>query len=125
MVLNVDEFTVIEGGKHTLDAKEYAHGNAAARSAGGLLITTSHKNPSGVGLSWPQVLGVLPYGADTLAIIGSFCLVTLYGSGAATLARPILDRKISEIHEGGTHCEVRINRIKIETRMLGDPTKRE
>ena len=114
MVLSVDEFTLIEGGKHALDAKEYAPGNAAARSAGGLLVTTSHKNMSGIGLSWPQVLGVLPHGTDTLAIIGSFCLVTLYGPGVATLARPILDRRISELREGGEFNSGRIDRITIE-----------
>jgi hypothetical protein len=114
MVLHVDEFTVIEGGKHALDAKEYTPGNAAARSAGGLLITTSHKNPSGIGLSWPQVLGVIPYDTDTLAIIGSFCLVTLYGSGAATFARPILDRRVSELREGSEFHGGRIERITIE-----------
>lgn len=123
MVPHVDEFTVIEGGKHALEAKEYASGNAAARSAGGLIITTSHKNPSGIGLAWPQVLGVMPYGTDTLAIIGSFCLVTLYGSGVASLARLILDRKISELREHGEFYGGRIERITIEGNLpkLGNP----
>jgi hypothetical protein len=51
---------------------------------------------------------------DTLAIIASFCLVTLYGSRVASLARLIPDRKISEIHEGGEFNGGRIDRITIE-----------
>jgi hypothetical protein len=55
----------------------------------------------------------MPYGTDTLALIVSFCLVTLYGPGVATLARVILDRRISELREGMETDGARIDKITI------------
>jgi hypothetical protein len=95
MHLSAEELTLIEGGKSPKDGKEHAF---AARAAGGLLITVNDK--PGIGIVWPQLLGVVPSGNDTLAIIASFCFVTLHGPGVATLARSILDRRISELREG-------------------------
>jgi hypothetical protein len=109
---HADELTLIEGGKRHQDGKEPALSGAAARTAGGLLITAS--DGQGVGIVWPQILGVMPYGADTLAIVASFCLVTLYGPGVATLARVILDRKVSELREGLETDGARIDKITIE-----------
>lgn len=101
-----DDFTLIEGGK------EHAFSATAARTAGGLLVTTS--DHQGIGIVWPQVLGVMPSGNDTLAIVASFCLVILHGPGVAILARVILDRRISELREGGKYDGARIDRITIE-----------
>jgi hypothetical protein len=106
MSRNADELTLIEGGK------EHAFSGTAARTAGGLLITASEGK--GVGIVWPQILGVMPYGTDTLAIIASFCLVTLTGSGVAALARIVLDRRISELREGMEIDGARIDTITIE-----------
>lgn len=100
-----DDLTLIEGGK------EHSFSGTASRTAGGLYLTNSQQ---GIGIVWPQILGVMPYGTDTLAIITSFCLVTLYGHGVATLVRPILDRRISELREGFEMEGVRIDRIVIE-----------
>ena len=108
----VDELTLIEGGKSHRDGKEPAFSTAAARAAGGLLVTTG--NGQGIGIVWPQILGVIPSGSNTLAIVASFCLVTLYGIGVASLARVILDRRISELREGGETDGVRIEKITIE-----------
>jgi hypothetical protein len=106
---NVDDLTLIEGGReHTFSA-------TAARTAEGLLVSAS--DGQGVGIAWPQMLGVIPFGSDTLAIVTSFCLVTMYGSGVATLARPILDRRISELREGDDRDGVRIERITIESNL--------
>jgi hypothetical protein len=118
------ELTVIEGGKSREKHAEHADARARAKNAGGLMITTSHRHQSGIGLAWPQVLGVIPYGTDTLAIVGSFCLVTLHGSGVADLARPILDRRLSELREGGEFHGGRIDRITIEGNLpkLGNQT---
>jgi hypothetical protein len=63
---------------------------------------------------WPQVLGVMPSGNDTLAIIASFYLVTRHGPGVATLARPIPDRRLSELREGDDRHGLRINTIPNE-----------
>lgn len=104
-----EDFTLIEGGK------EHAFSGTAARTAGGLYITTSRQ---GVGIVWPQVLGVMPYGTDTLAIIASFCLVTLYGAGVAALARLILDRRIAELREGMEIEGVSIEKITIDSNLL-------
>lgn len=117
------ELTVIEGGKSWKEKQETTISNKAALAAEGLLITTSHKNPSGIGLAWPQVLGVIPYDTYTLVIVSSFCLVTLHGPGVATLARPILDRKISEMREGGTIGEARVEKITIESKLLTEIDK--
>jgi hypothetical protein len=106
MSRSADELTLIEGGK------EHAFSGTAARTAGGILVTKS--DGEGVGIVWPQVLGVMPYGTDTLAIIASFCLVTLYGAGVASLARVILDRRISELREGMEIDGARIARITVE-----------
>lgn len=107
-----EELTLIEGGKNKKDGKEHAFSGTAARTAGGLLVTTS--DGQGIGMVWPQVLGVIPSGSDTLAIIASFCLVTLHGPGVATLARSILDRRISELREGMETDGVCIAKITIE-----------
>ena len=101
-----DDFTLIEGGK------EHAFSGTAARTAGGLMVTAGSGH--GIGIVWPHLLGVIPYGADTLAIVASFCLVTLHGPGVASLARPILDRRISELREGDDRDGVRIDKITIE-----------
>jgi hypothetical protein len=114
MSRSADELTLIEGGK------EHAFSGTAARTAGGLLITGSEQ---AVGMVWPQILGVMPYGTDTLVIIASFCLVTLYGSGVATLARVILDRRISELREGMEIDGARIDKITIEGNFSGRPIK--
>lgn len=108
-----DEFMLIEGGK------EQAFSATAARTAGGLLVSAG--SSQGIGIMWPQVLGVIPYGADTLAIVASFCLVTLHGPSVATFARPILDRRISELREGDDRDGVRIDKITIEGKL---PTSR-
>jgi prepilin-type N-terminal cleavage/methylation domain-containing protein len=107
-----DELTLIEGGKRHQENKEHAFSGTAARTAGGLLVTTS--DGQGIGMVWPQVLGVFPSGSDTLAIVASFCLVTLHGPGVATLARVILDRRIAELREGMEVDRVRIDKITIE-----------
>lgn len=107
-----DELTLIEGGKNKKEGKEHAFSGTAARTAGGLLVTTSAGQ--GIGMVWPQVLGVILSGTDTLAIIASFCLVTLHGSGVASLARVILDRRISELREGMEADGVRIECITID-----------
>lgn len=110
---SVDELIVIEGGRSQKDGgKDSAFSATTARTAGGLLITLDDR--PGVGIVWPQLLGVMPCGADTLAIIATFCLVTLSGSGVATLARVILDRRISELREGMELNGARIERISIE-----------
>jgi hypothetical protein len=109
MSRNADELTLIEGGK------EHAFSGTAARTAGGLLITGSDQ---AIGMVWPQILGVIPSGSDALAIIASFCLVTLYGSGVASLARFILDRRISELREGMEIDGARITKITIEGNLL-------
>lgn len=109
---SAEELTLIEGGKRHQENKEQAFSGTAARTAGGLLITAS--NHQGIGIVWPQVLGVIPSGSDTLAIIASFCLVTLHGPGVATLARAILDRRISELREGMETDGGRIDRVTIE-----------
>jgi hypothetical protein len=114
MSRNADELTLIEGGK------EHAFSGTAARTAGGLLVTGSEQ---AVGMVWPQILGVMPYGTDTLVIIASFCLVTLYGSGVAALARVILDRRISELREGMEIDGARIDKITIEGNFPGSPIK--
>lgn len=106
MSQHADDFTLIEGGK------EHAFSGTAARTAGGLIVTKS--DGQGIGIVWPQILGVMPYGTDTLVIIGSFCLVTLYGSRVASLARVILDRRISELRERVETDGVRIDKITIE-----------
>jgi hypothetical protein len=112
MSRSADELTLIEGGK------EHAFSGTAARIAGGLLITGSDQ---AVGIVWPQILGVMPHGTDTLVIIASFCLVTLSGSGVATLARVILDRRISELREGFEANGVRIDRVTIESNLPKPP----
>jgi hypothetical protein len=124
MSQNADELTLIEGGRRHPDSKEPAFSGAAARTAGGLLVTAS--DGQAVGIVWPQILGVLPYGTDTLALIASFCLVTLYGPGVATLARVILDRRISELREGMVTDGARIDKITIEGNLpkLGNPLER-
>jgi hypothetical protein len=61
---------------------------------------------------------ITPSGSDALAIIASFCLVTLYGSGVASLARFILDRRISELREGMEIDGARITKITIEGNLL-------
>jgi hypothetical protein len=111
MSQNADELTLVKGGKQYQEDKEHSFSGTAARTAGGLYLTNSQQ---GIGIVWPQVLGVMPYGADTLVIIASFCLVTLHGSSVATLARVILDRRISELREGGEYDGARIERITIE-----------
>lgn len=108
-----DELTLIEGGKSQKDGKESAFSGTAARTAGGLLIAT--ENGQGIGIVWPQILGVVPSGTDTLAIVASFCLVTLYGTGVASLARSILDRRLSELREGMEADGVKIEKITIES----------
>jgi hypothetical protein len=106
MLQNAEGLIVIEGGK------EHAPSGITARTAGGLLITVNDK--PGIGMVWPQILGVMPFGNDTLVIIASFCIVTLHGPGVITLARSILDRRISELREG-LHIEgARIDKITIE-----------
>lgn len=111
MSQNADELTLIEGGKRHQESKEHSFSGTAARTAGGLYLTNSQQ---GIGIVWPQILGVMPHGADTLAIVASFCLITLHGSGVATLARLILDRRLSELREGGEYDGARIDRITIE-----------
>ena len=111
MPQNADELTLIEGGKRHPESKEHGFSGTAARVSGGLQIANSQQ---GIGIVWPQILGVMPHGADTLAIIASFCLVTLYGPGVATLARVIIDRRISELHEGLETDGARIDKITIE-----------
>lgn len=111
MSQNVDELTLIEGGKRHQESKEHSFSGTAARTAGGLYLTNSQQ---GIGIVWPQILGVMPHGTDTLAVVASFCLVTLRGPGVATLARPILDRRISELREGDDRDGVRIDKIAIE-----------
>jgi hypothetical protein len=112
MPQNADELTLIEGGKRLSESKEHDFSGTASRTAGGLLITSGDR--PAVGIVWPQLLGVMPHGTDTLALIASFCLVTLYGPGVATLARVILDRKISELREGMETDGARIDKITIE-----------
>lgn len=114
-----DELTLIEGGRNQKDGKEPAFSGTTARTAGGLLITTG--DGQGIGIVWPQILGVMPSGTDTLAIVASFCLVTLYGSKVAALARAILDRRISELREGMEADGVRIDRITIEGNLPKPP----
>jgi hypothetical protein len=104
-----DDFTLIEGGK------EHAFSGTAARTAGGLLVSAG--SGQGIGIVWPQVLGIIPFGTETLAIVGSFCLVTLYGPGVVSLARPILDRRICELREGLQIDGARIDRITIEGKL--------
>jgi len=111
-----DDLTLIEGGKRHQDSKEHAFPGVVARTAGGLLVTAG--NGQGVGIVWPHVLGVMPFGTDTLAIVASFCLVTLYGSGVATLARLILDRRISELREETDIEGASIDKITIEGTVL-------
>lgn len=111
MSQNTDELTLIEGGKRHQDGKEPTFSGAAARTAGGLHLANSQQ---GIGIVWPQILGVMPHGNDTLAIVASFCLVTLYGPGVATLARVILDRRVSELREGMETDGARIDKITIE-----------
>lgn len=112
MLPSADELTLIEGGKNQRDGREAAFTNTAARTAGGLLVTKA--DGQGVGIVWPQVLGVILSGTDTLAVVASFCLVTLHGTGGASLARMILDRRISELGEGMEINGVRIEKITIE-----------
>jgi hypothetical protein len=114
MLRSADTLTLIE------DGKEHAFSGTAARTAGGLLVTGSDQ---AVGMVWPQILGVIPSGSDTLAIVASFCLVTLYGSGVASLARVILDRRISELREGMEMDGARIERITIESHLPSGPIK--
>ena len=114
MLQNADDLTVIEGGKGYRSGKDHAPSGVAARTAGGLYITNSHQ---GVGIVWPQVLGVMPCGENTLVIIASFCLVTLHGPGVITLAKTILDRRISELHEGDEAEGMRIDTIMIESNL--------
>jgi hypothetical protein len=117
-----DEFTVIEGGKSQKDGnKENTFSATAVRTAGGLLITL-HDRP-GIGILWPHLLGVMPCGGDTLTIIASFCLVTLSGPRVATLARMILDRRISELREGIEIEGARIEKIMIEGNLPSRPLK--
>lgn len=68
----------------------------------------------------------MPYGTDTLAIVASFCLVTLYGPGVATLARVIIDRRIAELRKGMETDGARIDKITIEGNLpkLGNPPER-
>jgi hypothetical protein len=112
MSLPADELTIIEGGRSQKDSREHAASVTVTRAAGGLLVASG--NGQGVGIVWPQVLGVIPSGTDTLAIVASFCLVTLYGSGVASLSRAILDRRISELREGMEADGVKIEKITIE-----------
>lgn len=113
---NVDELTVIEGGKNRKKIAGRLAARSLARTAGGLFITASEGR--GVGIAWPQVLGVLSHGTNTLAVIGSFCLVTLYGAGVAALGRSILDRKISELREGEEINGAAIEKITIEHKVM-------
>lgn len=106
------ELTVIEGGRHLKKHTEHADARARAKNAGGLFITT--RDDQEVGIVWPQLLGTLRQGDHTLVIIASFCIVTLHGSGMAEMRRLIFHRKISEIREGDTIGEARIEKITIE-----------
>lgn len=112
MLPSTEELTLIEGGKIKKDGKETVFPSTAARTAGGLLVTKA--DGQGIGIVWPHILGVIPSCANTLAIVASFCLVTLHGAGVASLARMILDRRISELGEGMEINGARIEKITIE-----------
>lgn len=118
MLPSAEELTLIEGGKSQKDGRESVSvfPSTAARTAGGLLVTKA--DGQGIGIVWPHLLGVIPSGTDTLVIVASFCLVTLHGSGVASLARFILDRRISELGEGMEINGARIDKITIEDNVL-------
>jgi hypothetical protein len=58
MPQNADELTLIEGGKRLSESKEHGFSGTASRTAGGLLIIPG--DGTGVGIVWPQLLGVMP-----------------------------------------------------------------
>jgi hypothetical protein len=108
---NVDDLTLIEGGR------EHVFSATAARTAEGIMFIPS--NAPGIGVPWAQMLAVIPYDNETLTIIASVCLITLYGSEVGTLARIILDRRISDLREGAEINGVKIERITIEHKVVG------
>lgn len=95
-------------GKESVEEAE----NRKALLSNGFHVTCA--NGEGVSVVWPHLMGAMPFGTDTLAIVTSFCLITLHGHGVAALRERLIDRKITAFTEGAAVRGVTVERIRLD-----------